>query len=276
MRNEFFYEMRADQSNRFYMIYYDITKEHPKDDDVPHYHQAMEFVYVTEGKFPVHIEGEKYTLHTGEVAFVRSGQGHFYTSDGDAKVFVLMASTDFLDNPLLGGQCCLPTLMTLPILKKCAMSRFLYTMLDIWSPGNSILCQGIFSTFYGMLAEEFLAAEKYSENLDFPIVSILKYINKHYMEPISLKSLAIQYNYTETYFSSCFNTLVNIPIREYINRIRIQHVNAYIESGFTKLQAAELCGYSNKNTFYRAYNKYHNEPLKDMPISFLDNTKQYN
>ena len=264
MNHDFSYEMRADQKYRFHLIYYDITKETPKKDDIPHYHRSMEFVYVAEGKFPVHIQGESRVLHTGEVAYVRSGQGHYYTSEGDAKVFVLMVSTDFLENPLLNGQCLLPAFMTLSMIKRNVMSRMLYTMLEIWSPGNSILDQGIFNSFYGLLAEDFLNADNDEEDLIFPIVSILEYIGEHYMEPISLKSLAAQYNYTETYFSSCFNALLNISIREYINRIRIQHVNAYIEAGFTKSQAAVLCGYTNNNTFYRAYNKYHNETIKEM------------
>ena len=160
--------------------------------------------------------------------------------------------------------------MTLSILKRNVLSRFLYMMMDLWTPGNSILDQGIFNTFYGLLAEDFYTAENDAEKLDFPIVSILKYINEHYMDPISLKSLAARYNYTETYFSASFNALLNISIREYINRIRIQHVNAYIESGLTKSQAAVLCGYTNSNTFYRAYNKYHNETIKDIPIFFPD------
>ncbi len=274
MKNNFFYEMRADQSYRFNMIYYHITEETPKRNDTPHYHQAMEFVYVIEGKFPVHIDGKKRTMYAGEVAYVRSGQGHYYTSNGEAKVIVLMITTDFLDNPLLNGQCLLPPFMKLSMLKRNVMSQFLYTMTEIWSPGNSILDQGIFNTFYGLLAEDFLAAENESEKTSFPIYDIVKYINEHYMEPITLKSLAFRYNYAETYFSACFNTLMNTPLREYINRIRIQHVNAYIESGLTKSQAAVLCGYTNNNTFYRAYNKYKDETIKDIPVINPDDTEQ--
>lgn len=270
---KFFYEMRADASHFFHLIYYNITNDTPKRNDTPHYHQALEFIYVIEGKFPVHIEGKKRTLYAGEVAYVRSGQGHYYTSDGDAKVIILVVSADFLDTPLLDGQCHLPPFMKLSKEKRNVMSQFLYTISAVWSPGNFILSQGIFNTFYGMLAEDFFVADNEVEKMRFPLAGILKYINKHYMEPITLKSLAFRYNYTETYFSACFNALMSTSLREYINRIRIQHVNAYIESGLTKLQAATLCGYTNNNTFYRAYNKYKNDPLKDIPIIIPDDTE---
>ena len=265
MREKFFYEMRADENYRFNLMHYDITKETPKRDDTPHYHQALEFVYVVKGNFPVHIDGEERILHTGEIAYVRPGLGHYYTSDGDANVFVLIISKDFLDNPLFEGKCILPTFMTLSNLKRNVMTQFLYTLMDIWSLKNPVLNLGIFSTFYGLLAEDYFATDKDGIKIDFPLIGILKYINEHYMEQISLKSLAKQYNYSETYFSACFNALMNIPLREYINRVRIQHVNAYIESGLTKSQAAVLCGYTNNNTFYRAFKKFHNAPVIDIP-----------
>ena len=271
MKNNFFYEMRADQQYHFYLAYYDITSETPKRNDTPHYHQAMEFVYVMEGKFPVHIDGKSRTLSAGEIAYIRSGQGHYYTSDGDAKVVVLVISTDFLNNPLLNGQCLLPPFMKLSAYRGGVLSQFLYIIMETWAPGNSILDQGIFNTFYGLLAKDFLiTGENGSEKNSFPIYDILKYINEHYKEPITLKSLAVRYNYTESYFSACFNTIVNIPLREYINRIRIHHVNAYIESGLTKSQAAVLCGYTNNNTFYRAYNKYKNDAIKEIPTMLPD------
>jgi len=265
MREKFHYEMRADQSYQFNLIHYNITKETPKKDDTPHYHQALEYVYVVKGRFTVHIDGETRILHTGEVAFVQSGQGHYYTADDDADVFVLIICKDFLNNPLLKGHCDLPTFMLLPNLKRNVMTRFLYLIMDIWSRENSIFNLGIFTTFYGLLAEDFLLMENDGDAIDFPLISILRYINEHYMEPISLKSLAKRYNYSETYFSAHFNTLMSIPLREYINRVRIQYVNAYIKSGLTKSQAAALCGYTNNSTFYRAYNKFHDEPVKDIP-----------
>ena len=128
MQNQYFYEMRADQSYHFNILYYDITNKSPKRNDTPHYHQALEFIYVIEGKFPVHIEGKKRTLYAGEVAYVRSGQGHYYTSDGDAKVIVLVVSADFLDTPLVDKQCHLPPFMKLSTLKRNMMSQFLYAM----------------------------------------------------------------------------------------------------------------------------------------------------
>ena len=90
MEHSYVYEMRADQPYFFNIIYYDINKENPKADDIAHFHQSLEFVYVAEGTFPVHIQGNTCLLNQGQIAYVQSGQIHYFTTQGDAKVFVLI------------------------------------------------------------------------------------------------------------------------------------------------------------------------------------------
>ena len=257
------YEMRADQQDYFNLFFYDIRKNNPKQDDAVHFHQSLEFVYVAEGSFPVHIQGVSYLLKPGEIAYIQSGQIHYFTTLGDAKVFVLVVGLEYLNDPLYDGRCLLPNTITLSDAQAEKMSKLLYCMFDIWEFGNVPLGKGIFNAFIGLLSE-YCCDEPYPNDSKFPIFEILKYIDGHFSEHITLKGLAAHFNYADTYFSTCFKAHLNMSLREYINRIRIRHANRLIEQGMTKNQVAAACGYTSNNTFFRAYKKYRNKYIKEI------------
>lgn len=257
------YEMKADQKYYFNIFFYDINMNNPRRDDMVHFHNSLEFVYVAEGSFSVHIQGISYTLNQGDLAYVCSGQIHYYASTGDAKVFVLVVGLDYLDDPIYKGQCQLPTIMTLKKATSEKVTRFLFCIRDIWQYGNVPLAKGIFSTLYGLLYE-YTLLEPSTLGSKFPIHEVLKFIDSHYSEKITLKNLSKHFNYSETYFSSSFKAHVNMSLPEYINRIRIGRVNRLIEQGMTKNQAATACGYKSYNTFFRAYKKYHVQSIRDI------------
>ena len=108
-----FYEMRADRPYYFNIFHYMITKDSPKADDEVHYHQSLEFVYVADGVFPIHVQGETHILQKNELAYIPSGQVHYYTTLSDANVFVFIVSVDYLNDPIYGSQCLIPNIMKL-------------------------------------------------------------------------------------------------------------------------------------------------------------------
>ena len=269
MEHSYVYEMRADQQEYFNIFYYDIRKNNPKQDDAVHFHQSLEFVYVAEGTFPVHIQGVTHVLNGGELAYIPSGQIHYFTTQGDAKVFVLVVGLEYLEDPLLEGRCPLPNLITLPGETAAQMSELLFCMFRIWQFGNVMLAKGIFHSFLGLLSE--YMGQTASPNMSkFPIFEILKYIDSHFTEDITLKGLAAHFSYADNYFSTCFKAHLNMSLREYINRIRIGHANRLIAQGMTKNQVAAACGYTSNNTFYRAYKKYRVQYIKEIEETLSD------
>ncbi|MBO5670958.1 MAG: helix-turn-helix transcriptional regulator [Clostridia bacterium] len=143
------------------------------------------------------------------------------------------------------------------------MTSLLSCMHKIWEYGNTELAKGIFHSFCGLLSE-YKQAEPIPNSSKFPIFDILKYIENHFSDNLTLKCLAAHFNYADTYFSSCFKAHLNMSLREYINRIRIGRANELIKQGMTKKQAAAACGYTSNNTFFRAYKKYHSKYIRDM------------
>ncbi len=265
MEHPYVYEMNADRKNYFNLFYYNITPQTPKRDDMVHCHMSLEFVYVKEGTFPVHIHGDSRVLKTGEIACVHSGQIHYYTTLGNAQVYVAIVSLEYLDDPIHQGKCMLPSFISLSAPEAENMNRLFALTHDILDPDNPSLAKGFFSTFYGLLSGYRISEERPKQDSFFPIFEILKYIEDHFTENITLKHLAAHFNYKDTYFSSCFNVYMNMSLREYINRVRIGHVVVFMQQGMSKNDAAAASGYTNVRTFYRAYNKYHANLIKDLP-----------
>lgn len=98
---------------------------------------------------------------------------------------------------------------------------------------------------------------------------IMDYINNHYMEQISLNTIAKAVYLSPPYISKIFKENFQVGFLEYLNRLRIQkslyalcHTDAYI------VDIAEDCGFTNAKTYSRLFQK-------EMGISPTDYRKQF-
>lgn len=110
---------------------------------------------------------------------------------------------------------------------------------------------------------------KKSMNQQQKSCEIMDYINNHYMEQISLKTISTALFLSPPYISRIFKESFQIGVLEYINRLRVQksifalcHSNAYIAD------IAEDCGFTNAKTYSRIFQK-------EMGIPPTDYRKQY-
>lgn len=86
----------------------------------------------------------------------------------------------------------------------------------------------------------------------------LDYVDFHYMEPLSLTSLAQQYFVSNTHLSALFKKEVNMNLKEYIQDIRLRQ--ARIQLNTTRLPIQEIaanCGFLDVNYFTRVFRKVH-------------------
>lgn len=86
------------------------------------------------------------------------------------------------------------------------------------------------------------------------IVSIIKYIDQHYTEDLSLDELAELYQTSAKYLSKRIKQYLNTPFKEYLTQLRINKAKEYLENTditITELYAA--VGFQNRNTFTRAF-----------------------
>lgn len=96
-----------------------------------------------------------------------------------------------------------------------------------------------------------------AENLDNNMVQhIIKYVQKHYHEKISLEEIAKKYGYSLSYISRIFKNEVGMTFQEYVQSIRIQEsYRLLINTSKKVLDIAMSVGYSDVRFFYDIFKK---------------------
>jgi AraC-like DNA-binding protein len=86
------------------------------------------------------------------------------------------------------------------------------------------------------------------------VTEIMKYVNDHLHERITLCDLAEAYGYEKSHFSRIFNRLLGMSLREYLNRCRLARVDQLLRQSpeLSVSRAARECGFDSMNTYYRA------------------------
>ncbi|MVB10858.1 HTH-type transcriptional activator RhaR [Caprobacter fermentans] len=88
------------------------------------------------------------------------------------------------------------------------------------------------------------------------IQNILQYIDGHYNEPLTLSSLARQFNFNYSYLSTYFHSHHSEGFSEYLNKERIRHAAELLRSD--PLPISDVCeavGYTDQSYFTRVFKK---------------------
>ena len=95
-----------------------------------------------------------------------------------------------------------------------------------------------------------------SEENRLLVMHSIEYIKNHLDEDITLSEIVRRSAMSKTSFCSIFNSIVGMPFKEYLNRLRIERAAELIVSGEKICVVGNCCGYSEFSTFYRNFKKY--------------------
>ncbi|MEM8894792.1 MAG: helix-turn-helix domain-containing protein, partial [Bacteroidota bacterium] len=117
---------------------------------------------------------------------------------------------------------------------------------------------------------QFVIFSGQKEHLDEEIVKVQEYIEQHYMNAITVESLATEAAISPRNFVRRFKKAThNTPI-EYIQRVRIEAAKKKLESTTMNVQQVMwACGYSDDKSFRKMFKKYSG-------LSPIEYRKKYN
>ena len=110
-----------------------------------------------------------------------------------------------------------------------------------------------------MIRNYCLLVQTYSrERYSSVVRDVLNFVDFHYMEPLSLESIANKYSVNKNYLSTRFHKEVNMTVTDYINLTRVRR-SLKLLSGTTLSmpEIAERCGFSDANYYTRTFRKIH-------------------
>lgn len=87
--------------------------------------------------------------------------------------------------------------------------------------------------------------------------AVLEYIKTHYTDPdISLTTLAATFFYSEGYIYQLIKKCTGLSYTDYLSGLRMEKaVTLLTETSLSANKVAEMCGFTNVNTFYKAFKK---------------------
>ena len=232
-----------------------------------HYHDYYELVVFIEGDIRYLCESEVYTPQYGDIILIPPGNLHMSMLNEEQTkytrhVFYLYPTafdelgcgvlTSFVKKHSEG-------LMLTSMLHRTRQEMIsLLTKLDkaLSDPkdeSKKALGIGlIIQIFYLMNQEQFVANENPS-TLPSNVIQIQRYLDENYTQITSVSEIAAHFFYSREYLSRLFKQYFHTTVADYLTKRRIACSQRLITQGSTLIDAAYQSGFSNVNTFIRAF-----------------------
>jgi AraC-like DNA-binding protein len=237
----------------------------------PHWHNAVELIYVLKNSFVVLVNSKKYRLQEKDIMYIPGGDIHEFCSETPTGVrifinFEFSSLSSYINAERIYTQLRDVRLITPDagdlyenieselqrMLKEQqnggAAQELFYTarMLDILV----LLCRSIPSQIH-------MGDLKNGGRKDLGLYKIsksLEYIEKRYMEDIHLKDIANAAGFSEYYFSRLFKEITEKNFHQFLNEYRIKKAEELLaDSSQSISETAYAVGFSSIATFDRVF-----------------------
>ncbi len=230
-----------------------------------HWHDEYEFIIAEGGNALCMINGEAITLSENSVALVQSGIMHSIQSEENTKVTAIVVSpslwTNDVDAKFFDGQINFQNIFNNTDKIDGQVINILKQIIEIYNNpcwGYEINIKSKFTELFGILVRNncFSRTDGQSRKKPREFQEMINYINEHYMDKISLKSLSELSFYSPTYIIYLFKKYTNLTPAEYIIQYRLGLArNKLQNTSESNLSIALSCGFCSESYFIQAFKK---------------------
>ena len=244
-----------------------------------HHHDFYEVYLFLGGHVCYNVESRSYRLLPGDILLIGPTELHQPRIEKDAGVYERMVL--WLDKPFLESLSTDATSLTRcfdvsvpghtnllrPSPAQRAEFQTLLEQLAVESRsddyGAEVLCQGLLLQGMVLLNRLAQALPAYgAAEKDAGVVpQVLRYINEHYTDPLSLELLASKFFVSKYHLSHAFNRVVGTSVYRYIIQKRLVIAKQMLAGGVAPTDVYRHCGFGDYANFYRAFKaEYHISP----------------
>lgn len=235
-----------------------------------HIHTEIEMVLILTGTKTFYIEDEIIWLNAGDIIFVNSNIPHKTETPVGSSCVLLQFNTsskysdnsDYLWLENIGSI----TNFTHTVLKKDSdinsgltncIQKIRYEFSEKKKSYDYFIKSYIYEVTAILYRNEILV--DYNEWLQRvrPLTEVLKYINEHYNEHISLSKISGILNFHSSYFCKFFKNIIGFSFIEYLNLVRLNKAKELMKS--TSKSITEISfevGFSSVSYFIKTFRKY--------------------
>ncbi|MDF2513302.1 MAG: AraC-type DNA-binding protein [Herbinix sp.] len=228
----------------------------PNNTCVPHFHSALELIYVHSGVMEATLNGKFYSVQGAELLLVPSYTVHRYITPIKSDTIVMIIPLSYIPafQKKLGGKIfSLSHICDDPLIMEVARCMQCCADLQLNKP-DSMAIRGYIHVILALLTENIPMEDMFLRDDDALVRNVLSYLHSNHKQALSLNSIAEEFGYSASRFSHIFNKHVGCSISEYVNTLRCKQVAGTLLDGEESItQAAMSAGFNSMRTFYRAF-----------------------
>ena len=253
-----------------------------------HWHAELEIVVIKKGTGLISVDFGKRTVSSGDIVFIRPGQLHSIEQNGARKMeyeniilkpeLLISGEADLCARqfitPLMKGELRCVTFLTpavpgYPEISDC-ISRIDH-LCEKRPDGYQLAVKGfLFQLVFLLLShrqKKSTSPALQTKSLE-KIKTILKYVEEHYADHITIDDMAAITFYSKSHFMKFFKAHMGTGFIEYLNDYRLTIAERLLRtSDATVLEIAEKSGFDNLSYFNRMFKrKYGQSPGKQRKL----------
>ena len=239
-----------------------------------HDHNYSEIAVIISGPARHVLDGENVPVSSGDVLIIHPGAVHAYDETAEMEIVNLIFDPSRLSLPQLDGY-------SMPLFGKIfpdgkdlyhsanpaahldpedlaetvRMIRKLEDELKNPLPGKLFLCLALFMEIIAYLSRK-SGEQNSARQANFRIGDAIRYMNRHYAEPVELEKLAKIAKMSERSFFRHFHVCAGCSPIEYLLKIRLQHAGDLLINGNESVaEIAIQCGFCDSNYFCKQFRR---------------------
>lgn len=255
-----YFEMERDIDNVFTVM------PHHNNVCAPHFHSNIEVVHVMGGELKATINGETQLLSDGWTSIAGSYDVHTYETPeySDTRILIIPMDSVSRYNNLMQTSCFKNHFLE-PGSYNEALRAAIKELEPYSGKKNCLVSVGYLYVILGILTSKLgikpIDKDAGSASL---IRHVLFYIERHYLEPLTLSDIAVKFGYNKCYMSRLFNSMLGCGFNKYINTLRVRHAAQLIRNTDSSLDDISYqSGFQSVRNLNRYFKDYYQTTPKE-------------
>ncbi|MCR5746102.1 MAG: AraC family transcriptional regulator [Lachnospiraceae bacterium] len=234
-----------------------------------HHHNAAEIVFCVENLYTISVENNIYNLNSGDILFVPPDMLHSIKGGSGVRFIYLIdlePLQSFMDYNIIEATIMRPLFLSengSPFIYH-KIKNYLEAINDIYFKAHSMWELNVFSNLMNMYAEigkfNFSRMESSKEDENSMIyyekfANLLKYVDSHLDEELSLEWAAKRTGFSKYYFLRLFKEYTGMTYYDHLTHKRIQSAQRLLSGNDSVTNIAVRTGFNNLTSFSRSFKK---------------------
>ena len=217
-----------------------------------HFHRSIELLYCIGEQKDVYIDGEHTVLHQGDFLILPPFTvHHFPLIEGQKSLCVVMPVKY---SELYASAVGTSRMADLVFLSSDLTRDIFEQLLKLEKVKNYYARDGIYRYVLGCLLENCTLVESGEKKKDSFAARVLTYLEEHYVERLTLETVATELGYNRCYFSTVFKKFFHVGFCEYLSSMRVEKSLPLLDENSVN-EVAMAVGFGSVQNYYIAFKK---------------------